>query len=72
MKNNGYFIPKPTSCHVDWNCKTMMPCGMLMSFAIIQWFMWLSHYRCSQKIQQSFLVPIENDRMCGSDESQTF
>jgi hypothetical protein len=35
LKNNMIIHQKkPTSCHIDYSCKTIMPCGMLMSFAI--------------------------------------
>jgi hypothetical protein len=31
----GYFIPKTKSHHIDYSCKTMMSCGMFMSFATL-------------------------------------
>jgi hypothetical protein len=41
MKKNDNLPKKPTSCHIEYNCKTVMPCGMLMSFAITLWLLWL-------------------------------
>jgi hypothetical protein len=34
-KSYDNLLKKPTSYHIDYCCKTMMPSGMLMFFAII-------------------------------------
>jgi len=40
---------KPSNRDIDYNCKTIMPHGTIMSFIIMQSLTWTCGYNCNKK-----------------------